>query len=207
MNVVDNGHPDIYDYAYVELIDLTPLPIDLLSFTARAKDRQVYLDWATAQERNGSHFEVERSQDGRKWEVIEKVTAQGNTIRVANYNTIDTDPYYGISYYRLNKVDRDGASEYSEVRRVYIAAPNVSYVMSPNPASDVMYVEIMGEELQEQTTSIKLYNMKGEVALEQELAYSGDAIMLDLNKLMAGSYIAKIYAGNAVLYSQQIVKQ
>jgi hypothetical protein len=91
-----------------------PLPVELLYFAGKLKDRTVFLDWSTATEINNAFFEVQRSKDNEAFEVIDIVNGSGNSTIVQSYKSIDEKPYDGISYYRLRQVDYDGVFTYSE---------------------------------------------------------------------------------------------
>ncbi|MEM6770560.1 MAG: hypothetical protein AAF597_08265, partial [Bacteroidota bacterium] len=55
----------------ITLTAISILPLDLLSFTGEARDKTNLLSWTTANEVDFSHFEVERSPDGRgPWSVL-----------------------------------------------------------------------------------------------------------------------------------------
>jgi hypothetical protein len=91
-----------------------PLPIDLLSFTAKYQDGKVLLNWATGSEINNDYFTLERSRDAVSAEIIGFVDGAGNSSQTLHYEFIDHDPLPGISYYRLKQTDYDGSFEYSQ---------------------------------------------------------------------------------------------
>jgi hypothetical protein len=90
-----------------------PLPIDLLSFTAKYQDGIVLLNWATGSEINNDYFTLERSRDAVSAEIIGFVDGAGNSSQTLPYEFVDHDPLPGISYYRLKQTDYDGSFEYS----------------------------------------------------------------------------------------------
>ena len=49
-----------------------------------------------------------------------RINGAGNTSTLLNYSTIDDNPYFGISYYRLKQTDFDGQYSYSQIRSVNI---------------------------------------------------------------------------------------
>ncbi len=91
-----------------------PLPIELLSFTAKYQDGKVLLKWATGSEINNDFFTLERSHDAVNAEAIGFVEGAGNSSQTLHYNFVDHDPLPGISYYRLKQTDYDGSFEYSQ---------------------------------------------------------------------------------------------
>ena len=90
----------------------SPLPIELLHFSAIAGEAGVSLKWSTATEINNDYFTIQRSIDGLNWEIINYMQGAGNSNRVISYEWDDKNPIQGISYYRLKQTDFDGQYEY-----------------------------------------------------------------------------------------------
>ena len=74
----------------------SPLSVSLLDFTAKAVDNSVKLDWSTAQEKDNSHFDIERSLDGQKFIKIAEIKAN-NTPSV--YQVFDAQFYQSAYLY------------------------------------------------------------------------------------------------------------
>ncbi len=125
----------------------TPLPIELLSFTAEPNGNVVDLDWSTASEISNDYFTIERSEDGISFEAIATVGGAGNSTSILYYTTVDYAPLDGISYYRLKQTDYDGKFEYSEIRSVNFNAISnggkPSIIISPNPAKGSSEVNVL----------------------------------------------------------------
>lgn len=96
------------------------LPIELLYFTASAKNDLVETQWVTSTEINNDYFTVERSVDAEHFEEVGRLDGAGNSTSELNYGFIDDAPYSGISYYRLKQTDFDGRFTYSAIRSVEI---------------------------------------------------------------------------------------
>jgi hypothetical protein len=110
-----------------------PLPVVLTEFDATGEGSSVRLRWATAAETNASHFDIERSRDGRAWQKAGLVTAKGESLQTEQYFFSDAYPLAGENLYRLRMTDRDETFSYSRVRSVYVAeAPAPAF---PNPFS------------------------------------------------------------------------
>lgn len=90
---------------------LTPvvLPVELVDFVGKKHESKNELYWATASERNSSHFEVHVTQDGDNWESIGIVSAAGNSTDLLSYRLDHFDAKKAINYYRLSQFDLDGA--------------------------------------------------------------------------------------------------
>lgn len=113
----------------------TPLPVELVNFTAEKRGAAVALAWATASERNSDRFEVERSRDGRTFERIGQVAAAGSSTSPHRYDFLDTKypSETDLLYYRLRQVDLDGTTAYSPVRTVRVGGP-AALALFHNPA-------------------------------------------------------------------------
>ncbi len=111
-----------------------PLPIELLSFTANAKDEHIQLNWVTASEANNEYFTVEKSLDGINFETLAIIDGAGNSSQILNYSVVDNAPLNGISYYRLKQTDYNGQTDYSNMVAVEFKNMNdFIFNIYPNP--------------------------------------------------------------------------
>ncbi len=110
----------------------TPLPLDLVQFSAQAAGQEVSLTWQTLSEKEFSHFEIERSQDGRQFTKLETVLAKGKLTTTTSYRSLDNHPLDGINYYRLKMVDLDGTYHFSKVVSVEFIRSGITNIV-PNP--------------------------------------------------------------------------
>ena len=108
-----------------------PLPIELVSFIGTNLEDKVNLSWKTANEKNFSHFEVEKSLNAKEFGSIGKV----NGANTNYYNLIDNNPSEGINYYRLKMVDLDGSSKFSKIIQVRFEK-GFEFVSVENPATN-----------------------------------------------------------------------
>ena len=95
--------------------------VDLISFIAiPTTNHTAQLNWMTASEINNSHFEIERSYDGRDFEMIDHVSGNGNSQHQIDYSYTDASvsKLENTVFYRLKQVDFDGTSECSDIRVV-----------------------------------------------------------------------------------------
>jgi hypothetical protein len=101
------------------------LPVELIYFRSKLKDKQVLLEWSTLKEINNEYFTVERSTDGKNYQMAVKVAGAGTTKETSWYSYIDQAPLPRLSYYRLKQTDYDGTSKYSKMTAVSNDAQNV----------------------------------------------------------------------------------
>lgn len=171
------------------------LPIELLSFTAeRESATAVALDWSTATEINGSHFEVERMLDNEEvFSKVGEVVAVGNSQSVENYAFTDGNAYEGLSYYRLKKVDEDGTFEYSEIRAVEGERLGLQVGVFPNPVNDVLQVRVNNLP-EQQEMDIRILNHLGQLVYEgRRVVSSADVVAIpEVSRLVPGSYYLQL---------------
>lgn len=121
----------------------SPLPVELVSFTAVAAGRRIDLKWATATEVMNAGFAVERCMVDAKagattnvWREIAFVKGSGTTNAPHTYAYRDAVASPGKYLYRLKQVDADGNFAYGgEVEAVAGLQPE-DYRLSanfPNP--------------------------------------------------------------------------
>lgn len=94
----------------------TTLPISLLYFNAeQSTNNTVFIKWGTASETNNSHFTLEKSIDGKIFEIFEIIQGAGTISSALSYHTEDKNVKQGIIYYRLKQTDYNGVSTYSDI--------------------------------------------------------------------------------------------
>jgi hypothetical protein len=190
----------MYDYISLEA-NVGALPVSLLNFTAKPiANKQVALNWSTANEVNNKQFLVERSSDGRAFDVIGNVVvaaaANGGS---ANYNMTDKTPAYGDNYYRLKQVDKDGRFTYSAVRKVSIVGKISVY---PNPAArQITVTSVTGKSL----LSIEMFNADGKLVYSDKNLSSSSSI-IQISSLPAGMYVVQVNDGSEV-FTEKIRRQ
>ena len=99
------------------------LPISLTSFTGKAVDKNILLNWNTASEENNNYFDIQHSADGKTFTSIGKVSGAGTSKVSKDYSYVDENPYAGTTYYKLVQHDFDGKTSESKVIGV---ASNIS---------------------------------------------------------------------------------
>jgi hypothetical protein len=112
-----------------------PLPLTLVSFSAKYMGSYTALSWTTVDEQNVDHFTVERSDDGNHFYSIVQLPARNSGNREV-YTTIDYKTINHIAYYRLLSVDIDGKEKLSRIIPVIVADLDNNLVLLTNPVHD-----------------------------------------------------------------------
>lgn len=181
------------------------LPIELLSFDAALIDNTaVKLHWSTASEINNDFFTIERSKDGKTFEVVGIVDGAGNSTMVKNYSLEDSNPYMGTSYYRLKQTDFDGASSYSDIKSVTVVSDFGGVVLLPNPVTGQGKLTFTAQR--ENDYKIVVLDVTGRVVLSQKgISTKGqNNIVLETKELNQGMYFLSLDNGRETVTTKFI---
>lgn len=186
---------------------LTPLPVELTSFSGQLTENGVELNWETGAEINNSHFNVQVSYDGVNWETIGVVQGAGNSTVNLNYFFLDNQEGTGVQYYRLEQVDFDGTNAFSNVIHVSFSEEDmpkafIAFQNSERKVEVQAKFSGMGEAYLMDTRG-RIVDTKTFISTSK----SGTQFEFDSTNLSEGVYFVKIKSGNALLGEKvQILK-
>lgn len=142
-----------------------PLPVKLLFINLAKSGSSFVIRWKTAQETKFSHFEVQRSRDGRTFEAVGSVPGEGTG---SSYAFTDGEPFPNISYYRLKMTDEDGTFKYSALVTGTLAMREQPFVF-PNPGGSQITIGglVKGDE-------IRIYSTSGLLVQSRDMAVDGE---------------------------------
>ena len=121
-----------------------PLPLRIISFAAQRFNSSTQISWITTNEENVNHFEVQRSDDGINFYAITEVAARNRSI-TENYSANDIAIIHNIAYYRLNCIDNDGRSKYSQVVSIKENSLNRDLKLVINPVHEQIVLSAGGQ--------------------------------------------------------------
>lgn len=127
------------------------LPVSMIDYKGLYKTNgDVEISWITTFESNSEKFEVLRSSDGQKWDVVGTLPAQGNSSVKKTY-VFNDKPGKATKkdlYYQLRQIDKDGRPYMSKILivRVYNNATLKMVSVTPNPVKNDIVVNIQVNE-------------------------------------------------------------
>jgi hypothetical protein len=159
ISTVVNGTESTVQQKTITIVDnVSVLPIRFQSFTATMNNCNANLTFATAFEQNNNHFEIEWSVDGLVWTNIANILSKGNSSGTQTYQSMHANPAVGNNYYRIQQIDNDGKTTYSNVVTVKSNCNDVKIVVSPNPFINQVTVNGIAN-----ASTIKILDAKGSV--------------------------------------------
>jgi len=181
---------------------VSPLPIELLEFNAVLNNsRTVDITWTTASEINNDYFIVQRSIDGFAWQNLTMVEGNGTSNLQHDYASVDEHPTNGITYYRLQQVDFDGAISYSIIRSVSLNQQE-SVMVLPNPFDDQCML-YLGEKTG--VKSIEIINSLGQLVQQVSIeTVDQKNVVLDFSNMASGMYYLK---ADGITMNQKLIKR
>ena len=177
------------------------LPVEFLSFTAKAKNNEIQLNWQTATEVNNSGFEILRQSKNTSWATQGFVEGHGTSISLNSYSFIDNVPLGESKFrYKLKQIDTNGKYSFSKEIEVEIAPTNFAiYQNYPNPFNPITNIRYQLPE--ESKVVIKIYDVLGAevMTLLNENKEPGIYdVEFNAQSLSSGTYIYQINAGDFI---------
>lgn len=176
----------------------TPLPVELISFEGElTPEGNVKLNWTTASEVGNSHFDIERSRNGRDFETIALIEGAGDNDGIVNYSYLDREALSGQLFYRLKQNDFNGEFEYSELVSLYVPTDGkvkLSYQLYPNPVITGRNVKVHYQTTESVSAQMSVINSKGLILFRKELVLfkGGGLLEVDTRKLTKGINLIRL---------------
>ncbi len=177
-------------------------PIELIRFTGETRNNTNILNWETASEHDNDFFTIEHSRDGLEFIAIGEQDAAGNSNELKTYSYTHTNPGMGTHYYRLAQTDNNGQKSYSNVIKLILdSVANIE--VYPSPVSDVVLINT--NELEE-SFNIRLYDLAGNLVIQEVFAQSTKNCSIDVEALNSGIYMLQLESQSHI-YIQKVIKQ
>lgn len=187
------------------------LPVELIAFEGkRLNDRQVQLNWQTAQELDIAGYDVQRSTDGRTWTKAGYVASLGNNELGHFYTFPDDNALSVTSYYRLRILGSDATVEFSNVIAVDGSKGTALLAVVPNPTSGAFRIGLEASDLAGQALELYVTNSAGQPVHQQFFIPGAARWTLEvaaLTELPAGLYNLVVRKDGRVWQMGRVVKE
>ncbi|WP_299818698.1 T9SS type A sorting domain-containing protein [uncultured Pontibacter sp.] len=189
---------------------ITPLPVELISFTAARSGSNAVINWATAMEQDNDGFGVEVSTDGHTYRKIGFVKSKAvNTYSKQAYTFTDTEGgKQGTRYYRLRQLDTNGEAQVYGPRAVdFNLAGSPAVAAFPNPFQSSLQLSI--NTTGTGNAQAILYDAAGRVVYKEimavEAGLSEKLLNTNFQSLKTGLYLL-VFEMNGEKQSIKVIK-
>ena len=185
---------------------MSALPLDLLTFETAQQGQQVALNWTAANEVDFAGYEVQRSLDGRQFEKIGWVAAQGMPDGTTQgYVFLDKNPVFNKPlYYRLRMVDLDGTVEFSPLRSITLKNEQ-EVALFPNPTTGSFWLKFQHPALE--NTWVEVRDMMGRQVLSETIEVGALQKEFDIANQPAGIYSMLLKTEGQVIWSRSVQRR
>ncbi len=182
-----------------------PAPLDLLAFNANREANNVRLDWQTENETEMSHFSIQRSVDGVRFEPIARTAAINQP--TARYNYLDERvPPAALVYYRLEQLGADSSSTFSPVRSVRFPQNPLRLSVAPNPAAREVTLTVNSRT--ERTVSVQIVDAVGSArySVRHALVQGANPVTISVQDWPSGTYVITVLDGTERVEQRLVVQ-
>jgi hypothetical protein len=201
----ESGGKNMYDW-FIQFAQTNVLPVSLKDFNARLNSGKVKLEWTTSVENNSGSFSIERAGRDMKFSAIAKLNATGFSSAEKRYQFTDNSPLPEVSFYRLSQTDRDGNTQYFDVKRILNGRLLAPVIVAPNPVKSTITLFMNVDRSQK--LAISIIDMHGRTLSNTQQFYQEglQEVNLPADNLAPGSYVLKV-SGSTVNAVEKITKQ
>lgn len=178
------------------------VPLQILSYELKVKnDKKIENIWTTANEINVSHFNIQRSVNGKDFINIGNVNAKN---KIENsYSFIDEIGNLELGtkylYYRLEAIDKDGKVSYSVVKKIELKGLNAELTIYPNPATSIVTIECANAK------QLLIIDYLGRTV--KQFKVSSEKLIINTKQFAKGLYTVQIITTNGDLKTEKLMIQ
>lgn len=190
-NGADGGDGSVYQcYDGNPGTDGATLSMELVSFSAFTVDHFITFEWETSAEINNCGFEIQQSKDGNTWSGIAFVEGKGTTYDSQKYSFKQRIEQEGTLFFRLNQLDFDGSSSYSNIICIRFCKASTEIVTFPNPTSG--FITLILDSGTIESGYYDVFSYSGDLVYSGSITsadVSNKKLVIDLQRLPSGSYL------------------
>ena len=183
---------------FIFLRPVSLLPLNLISFGASQKDKNILIEWALANTAVTEQFEILKATNPASFYKV--ATIYGSTSGNQKYQWLDQSPTTGVVYYQLKSTGKSGEVQYSKIVKVNLSTGSQGINIYPNPVKGNT-IALQMRNMEKAIYQVKLYNMNGQQVYATTLPFTGGSatqqLTIDKN-LVKGNYSIRLTNGNIV---------
>lgn len=185
-----------------------PLDVDLVSFKADADANGTTVSWKVMNEEDFSHYELERSSDGKTFEKIYSKTGNctGNETCTYTYRDVAQN---NLVYYRLKMIDDNAIYKYSQIISINPVSSNSTTYTLVSTFVSGNELDITIDAKKKTTADYSLYSIAGNIVASRKDVVIKEGVSttsMDISKLHKGVYVLKIATKDGKELSAKVIR-
>lgn len=168
-----------------------PVPVTLTYFKGKIENENALLTWETASEFNNAGFELEKSVDGIHFSTIGFIKGHGNAFSSNSYSFVDNN-FIKTAYYRLNQLDFDRKSSFSNTIALQKSDGKSLFKIYPNPISAESNLTIDFSEGIENGLKIEVLDVQGRILYQNQSEKTIESLKIPVNNWSKGIYFVRL---------------
>jgi hypothetical protein len=184
-----------------DVIKVTTLgapPVKFITLKADQQKDGIKVDWSVYQDKTIRHYDVEKSQNGQWFNLLDTVAAKAVLNKEESYNYLDKTPNQDESFYRVKAVLESGETRYSSIAKVTIEKGPIGVIFYPNPVEgNTIFIRF--SDRAKGSNNIVIYNAVGQQVFKKQIVHAGGFSVQTLNlsdNIPAGVYHLMVTNGN-----------
>ncbi|MBN2011551.1 T9SS type A sorting domain-containing protein [candidate division KSB1 bacterium] len=210
-----DGHTRHASYPYIGADENTgsPLPVEMITFSAIVVKSGVKLTWHTVSATNNVGFMIERKELDGEWEHIGFFEGHGTTNITQSYVYVDESIQNSEYYYRIKQIDADGTFQFSSEIKISVNLAETLHLSQnyPNPFNPSTTIQYL--ILEPALVELKIYNDVGQLVRTLVNNYQNtgehstvwDGTDYRGNQVTSGVYFYSIKIGDYMTYHKQML--
>jgi len=189
-----------------------PLPVSLISFTAKTDGNYAKLQWKTVNEVNHKGFEIwrkaesERTKDQIARTTFVKIGEVSALVprnpQLVTYTFTDKTPANGTNYYQLVQIDNNGTATELGIRTVNFGLQTSDIRLYPNLTKDKITLTFTPGKYQ----SLSLRDNLGRVLQQRNISTQSAGEIVNLSAYPTGVYFVRLQMQTASIV-KKVIKQ
>jgi hypothetical protein len=165
------------------------------------------IGWTTEPEKGIRQYKIEGSSNGKSFKNLYNISAR-NSGKKELYAFSNMQTLTGNKYYRIQAINYDGTSSYSNVKETKKTTENLSVTLYPNPLQSGAQLHVTCKNLVHGKYVLALYDMQGKLLTKEAVQHSGDILIHTITlpvTIAAGNYRFIIIDEKNNKYTQQLM--
>jgi trimeric autotransporter adhesin len=178
-----------------------PLASNDIILNAEKTEQGNRINWTVKSESNIAGYEVQRSNDGSGFQVINSVAAKNNNNQNTTYNYLDENPGKSDNFYRIHAKGIDGRELYSSTVRVRSEAKSGTISVTPNPITGQSF-NLQLDNMSAADYKMEMFNSVGQLVKMESIHHAGGSSAYVISLPASASkavYLVKLSSGEKII--------